>query len=142
VEAFRAQRRRLEAVCEQPANHVVGEELHAAIGVVDDEELLGPKQLVADDQRPDGIIGGAAAGVANHVRIALREARVLRRIEPRVHAGEDGETTRRRQCQRGLIAKAGGIRCVRREYFVENFTHGKAPVFVRQRADTRCPGWR
>ena len=36
---------------------------------MDDEPLLGAEELVRDHERPDRIVAGAAAGVADHVRI-------------------------------------------------------------------------
>ncbi len=89
-------------LCAQAAHLRAVEELHPAVGVVDDEPLLGAEQLVGDHERPDRVVAGAAAGVADHVRIALAQARVLGRVEPGVHAGEDREAARRRQGQLAL----------------------------------------
>ena len=48
-----------------------GEELHAAVRVVDHEPLARAEQLVGDDQRADRVVARAAAGVADDVRVAL-----------------------------------------------------------------------
>src|SRR5262249_32539976 len=40
----------LEAAGKEISHHLVGEEQHAAVGVVDDEELVRAEQLVGDDQ--------------------------------------------------------------------------------------------
>jgi len=48
-EAFGGEGCGFEAVCEEAADDIVAEELHAAIGVMDDEELFGSKELIADD---------------------------------------------------------------------------------------------
>ena len=109
VEAVRTQCGRLQAAGEQAAHHVVGEELHAAVGVMDDEPLAGAEELVGDHQRADRVVARPAAGVADDVRVALAQPGVLRRVEPRVHAGEDGELARRWQCQVCLGAER---RCV------------------------------
>src|SRR4051794_9550083 len=79
----------LEAVPEQAADDVVCEELHAAVRVVYHEPLRGTEQLVGDDERADRVIAGAAAGVADDVRVTLAETGVPRRVESCVHAGED-----------------------------------------------------
>ena len=53
---------------------VVGERLHAAVGVVDEHDLLGPEQALRDDQAPQGVLGGDSVGVAYDVGVALFEA--------------------------------------------------------------------
>ena len=44
-------------------------------GVADDEDLVGPEQLLADDERADRVVGGEAAGVADDVGVAGPQAR-------------------------------------------------------------------
>ena len=61
-----------------------------------------PEQLVGDDQRTDRVVAGAPAGVPDDVGVAFAEAGVLGRVEPGVHAGEDGEPSCRRQGELGL----------------------------------------
>ena len=95
-EAFGAQLGGLEGVREQSADDLVGEELHAAVGVVDDEPLLRAQQLVRDHEGPDGVVGRASPGVTDDVRIAFAEPGVLGGVQPGVHAGEDGEAARGR----------------------------------------------
>ena len=41
----------------------------SAIGVVDDDELLRIEEVMRNDQRAQRILGGDAAGIANHVRV-------------------------------------------------------------------------
>ena len=86
---------RLEVVSKQIPHHLVGEEQHAAVGMVNDEKLPRAEQLVGDDQGAEGIIAGASSGVANDVGIAFREPRVLGRVQTGVHAGQNREVTRR-----------------------------------------------
>src|SRR5881296_1849527 len=50
---------------------------HAAVGVVNDEELFRAEQLVGDNQRAERVVAGASSGIANHVGISLRESGVL-----------------------------------------------------------------
>ncbi len=102
-------RRRIEALFQQAANDLVVEQLHAAIAVMDDEPLIGAEQLVRDDQRADGVVAGAPAGVADHMRVAFRKPSIFGRIEPRVHAGQDREFTARRQGQLALFAEIRGV---------------------------------
>jgi hypothetical protein len=90
---------------------------------MDDEPLLGAEQLVRNDERADRVVGGAAAGVADHMRVAFREAGVFRRIEARVHAGEDRKAARRRQRQLALRSEACDISGVGRQNFIENLAH-------------------
>ena len=108
VEALRAERGGLEAALQQATHHAVGEELHAAVGVVNDKPLLGTKKLVRDDQRANGIVAGTATGIADDVRVALAQARVLGRVKTGIHAGEDGEAAGRWQRQIALV-EAGGV---------------------------------
>ena len=89
VETVIAQLCGLETVGEQPARHLVAEELHCAVRVVDDEPFFGAEQLVVDHQETNCVVAGATACVANHVGIALAQTRVLRWVEARVHIGED-----------------------------------------------------
>ena len=70
---------------------VVVESEHTAIGVIDDDELLGAEQVMGNNQRAEGVFGGDAAGVADDVGVAGFEAEELFDGEARVHAGEDGQ---------------------------------------------------
>ena len=49
LKSFIRESRRFEAVGQQPTHHVVGEEFHAAIGVVNDKPLPRAQQLVRND---------------------------------------------------------------------------------------------
>jgi len=63
----------------------------AAVGVVDDDELLGVEQVMRDDQRAQSVVGSDAAGVANHVRVAGMQAQAMLEQDARVHAGQHGD---------------------------------------------------
>jgi hypothetical protein len=91
--------------------------------VVDDEPLVGPEQLVRDDERADRVVARAASGVADHVRVALGQPGELRRIDPRVHAREDREATRGRHCELALVAEAGGVLLVGTKHLVADLAH-------------------
>ena len=62
--------RRRRKVVEKIRHDLVGEQLHPAIGVMDDEPFLGAEQLVRDDERADRVIRRAAAGVPDHMCVA------------------------------------------------------------------------
>ena len=64
---------------------------HPAAGVLDDDDLLGAEEVLADDQRADRVVGREAAGVADDVGVAAAQAEDVLDRQPRVHAGEDGE---------------------------------------------------
>ncbi len=70
-------RRGLQAAGEKPAHDLVGKRLHAAVGMVDDEPLARAQLLVRNDRRADGVVAGAAPGVADDVGGAFRKARAL-----------------------------------------------------------------
>ncbi len=123
-EPLRRQLRGLEAVAQQPAHDLIGEELHPAIGVVDDEPLSGAEQLVRDHQRPDGIVARPSTGIADHVGVAFGQTCVLGRVEPRVHAGEDGEAARGRQREAALVAERLGVAGVGGEDGLTCLAHG------------------
>ena len=102
VEALGTQRRGLEAVRQEPGDDLVGEELHAAVGVVDDEPFLVPSSLY--EITSERIASSLARPPALRMTCASPSAEpgVLGRVEPGVHAGEDGEASCRRQRQVGL----------------------------------------
>ena len=61
------------------ANSLVREGQHAAVRVVDEDDLLGAQQALGDRQRADLVVGDDAAGVADDVRVALLAGRARRR---------------------------------------------------------------
>ena len=124
TEAAGCELRRFQARSQQAAHHVIGEQLHAAVGVMDDEELLGAKQLVTDNQGTNGIIAGAAAGIAIDVRITFGEAGLRGGIEPGVHARENGKPACRRKSELAPIAEVGGVFAIGLEYFSQDLAHG------------------
>ena len=117
-----------ETIVEQGAHDLVGKRFHAAIGVVDDEPFVSAKQLVRDHQRSDGVIGGAASGVADHVSVAFREPGIFGRIEPCIHASQNGEMSRRRHGELAFFAEIPGVLGVGFEDGVKRFRgHGLLP---------------
>ena len=74
---------------------LVGEGEHPAVRVVDEDDLAGAEQPLADRQRPDLVVGHDAAGVADDVRLAVVQAEEAVDVEPGVHAGDDGDVLRR-----------------------------------------------
>ena len=70
---------------------VVGERQHAAVGVVDEDDLGRAEQPLADRQGPDLVVGDDAAGVPDDVRLAFLEAEDAVDVQPRVHARDHGD---------------------------------------------------
>ena len=68
--------------------------------MVDQDDLAGAEQPLADGQRADHIVGGDPARVADHVRFALVQAEHPVHIQPRIHAGHYGNVAGRRHRQR------------------------------------------
>ena len=120
VEAALAECGGLEAACEQAAHDFVGEELHAAVRVMNDEPFSGAEELVRNDERADCVIARPSARVTNDVGVAFAEARVLCRVQARIHARQNREPPSRREGQAALLAKVGGVRVVGGEDFIEN----------------------
>src|SRR6202035_4830237 len=81
-----------------------------AVGVVDQHDLPGAEQALADRQRPDLVIGDDPAGVADHVRLPVAEAEERVDVEAGVHARDDGEVRGRRHRQRA--AEGLRVACV------------------------------
>ncbi len=71
-----------ELIRELRVQVLVAEARHAAVGVVDDDHFVGPQHLLGDDQRAQGILVGAATGVADDVGVALLQSEEAGRIEP------------------------------------------------------------
>src|SRR3989442_3081939 len=108
---------RLEATGKKIPHHLVREEQHAAVGVVNDEELIRAKQLVGDDQGAERVVARAPSGIANDVSISLRESGVLGRIQTGVHARENRKVPRRWYRQLALRAKRRSVARIRLQNF-------------------------
>lgn len=95
---------------------VVGERQHAAVGVVDEDDLPGAEQSLADGQRANLVVGHHTAGIADDVRLALRQAKGAIHVESGVHARDDRDVLARRQRQGP--AEPSGVGLVVREVLV------------------------
>src|SRR5699024_8327969 len=84
-----------------------GEGEHAAVGVVDEDDLAGAEEALTDDERADLVLGDHPSGVADDVGIALLQSEQAEGVEPRVHARDDGDATRGRHGQVALGAVGG-----------------------------------
>jgi len=60
----------------------------AAVRVIDDDELLRVEQVMRDDQGADGVVGGDASGVTDHVRVSGTEPEAVLEQDAGVHTGE------------------------------------------------------
>jgi hypothetical protein len=90
-------------------------------------KITGAEQLMRDDKRADGIVAGAAPGIADDVSIPFLETSELGGIEARIHAGEDGKAASRWQGETAFVAELRCIGFIRRKHFIENVGHGKSP---------------
>jgi hypothetical protein len=77
---------------------------------MDDHHLARAQQMLRDDERADGV-GGAPAGVADHVGVALLEPQEPRGVQPGIHAGDHRKPAlrRARQMSLGEPARVGRI---------------------------------
>ena len=91
------------------AQLLVGEGEHAAAGVVDEEDLLGAQQVLADRQGADRVLGDQAAGVADDVRLARGEPQGREDVHARVHAGHDRDLLRPLGRQAAPGENLGGV---------------------------------
>jgi len=113
---------------------VIGEGEHAAVGVVNQDDLARAEQALADRQGPDLVIGDHAARVADHVCVALGQAENAVDVQPGVHASHHGHVLGRRQRQ--LAAEGACIPLVVREQFVSD-RHDAGSPWSRQAVPAR-----
>ena len=85
----------------------VVERQHAAARVVDEDDLLGAEQVLGDREGADLVVGHHAAGVADHVGVALGQPEDPVRVEAGIHAGQDGDLLGRGEGQVALVERGG-----------------------------------
>src|SRR5579859_569657 len=110
-------------VLDRPLERVIGEREHPAVGVMDQHDLPGAEQSLADGQRPDRVVGDDPAGVADDVCLTLAQAEKAVDVEPGVHARDDGKMRGRRQRQQA--AETVRITCVAGQVAVDG-GHGNS----------------
>jgi hypothetical protein len=76
---------------------------HPAVAVVDEHDLLGAQQMLRDGERAERVVAHDAAGVANHVGVALLQAEHARWVEAGVHARQHRHPARRGQREIALV---------------------------------------
>ncbi len=128
LEPLSGQLRCFQAGSQQVAHDIAGEEFHAAISMVNDEEFTGAEKLVTDDEGTDGIVAGPAAGVPDDVGITFGEAGILGGIEARVHAGKNGEAARGREGEFAFFTEADAVLLIGFEHFRKNLAHDISPL--------------
>ena len=89
------------------AEAVVADLLHAAVGVVDQHHLARPQLPLRDGERADHVVGDDAAGVAQHVRLAVTQPERGEDVESRVHAGDDRQPAARADVEVALGQRVG-----------------------------------
>ena len=67
---------------------------------MNEHDLPGAQQPLADGQGADLVIGDDTARVADDMRFAFVQPEHAVDVQPGVHAGDDGDVARRRQRQR------------------------------------------
>jgi hypothetical protein len=102
----------------------------AAIGVVDDHELLCAQKVVRDDQGAQRVFRDDAAGVSNDVGVAGLQAKGANG-KTRVHAGQDGEMAFGTRREFSQFVRAG-IEFIGLENFVD-YAHGECSLANRDR---------
>src|SRR4051794_24774921 len=83
--------------------------------MTDDDDLVRAEKGLADDQRADDVVGGEPAGVPDDVGVAGTKAERFLDVEPRVHAGNDGDATQRRGGQRRAVERLGVTLVLRKD---------------------------
>src|SRR5918994_3344348 len=86
---------------------LVGEGRHAAVGVVEQDDLLGAEPMLGDRERADGVVGEHTSGVAEDVGLALVQPQHPRWDEARVHARQHGDPLR------GCLLEIGFLKALR-----------------------------
>jgi hypothetical protein len=102
-----AEASRLQATEQKVADDFVGEELHAAVGVMNDEPLARPEQFGRDDERAKSIVAGPAFGIADDVRVSLAEPGQLGRIDASVRLRRGGGPPRKHFWRFGATMEFG-----------------------------------
>jgi hypothetical protein len=118
--ALRVNHRLLQAPRQQAADDFIRERFHATVVMMDDEPLACAKKLVADHKLANGVVAGAAAGIANHVRVAFLKAGELCRIQSRIYAGHNREPPRGRHAELAFSTKTFAVGAVGGQYFINN----------------------
>ncbi len=77
--------------------------------MVNEEDLLGAQQVLADRQGADRVLGDQAAGVADDVRLSRGEPQRREDVHARVHAGHDRDLLRPLGRQAAPGENLGGV---------------------------------
>ena len=101
------------------AEAVVGERLHAAVGVMDEHHLARAEPPLGYGQRADHVVGDHAAGVAQDVRLAIAQAQGGEDVQARVHARDDGQAAAGPHVQMA-VGPGGGEGSVVADEFIDH----------------------
>src|SRR5215475_1591887 len=88
--------------------------------MVDDKPFPRAQELVRKEQRPDGVIAGTTARIANHMGVPFGETGVFGWINPGVHTGENRKMATWRQRQVAFVPKSRCVSGVCRQHFIED----------------------
>ena len=76
---------------------------HPAAGVLDDDHLFGPEELLTDHERADRVVGREPARVPDDVGITGAQREHVLHRQPCIHAREHGELPSGRERKGGAI---------------------------------------
>ena len=76
---------------------------HPAAGVLDDDHLFGPEELLTDHERTDRVVGREPARVPDDVGITGAQREHVLHRQPCIHAREHGELSPGRERKGGAI---------------------------------------
>ena len=71
--------------------------------MLDDDDLLGPEELLADDERADRVVGREATRVPDDVGVAGPQAQDVLDRQARIHARQHGKLPPRRERERRTV---------------------------------------
>src|SRR5690606_7888286 len=143
VEAAEGERRPLAGLgLDLVGQRLVVEAVQAAVGVVDDEHLAGAELALRQRERPQDVVGDDAAGVADEVHLAERQAQGGEQVEAGVHAGHDrgppGRPGRRQVAAGAGRVEGGGERGVGGDQLVDRRRTGRGVVGAARHGRPGC----
>jgi hypothetical protein len=74
---------------------VIGDGEHSAVGVLNEDDVLGPEAALRDGKRANHVITDDSAGVADDVGLTEIQTKRSEDVKARVHAGDNREMPRR-----------------------------------------------
>ena len=100
---------------------------HPALGVGDDHRAVDAEEVRREHERAQHVVGHTGAGVAQDLRVARLQPEHRQRLDPRVHAGQDGESPGRHRLEprKSEVLRVG---VVGRQHVVERRVPGHGGI--------------